>query len=148
MKWKKYPDETPFKMEGTCCECLCRGISAATKSRHYYVCQWVWFNDVKGFYYNGNEFNAQCVDGEFEWVYVEQLEKVSNCVDNFMYYMCNRWCHEEAVRLFGENLGNHIWEKWVDIVRFGCGDQLTFYANIDKECRKKLGNRANEIYDK
>lgn len=65
-----------------------------------------------------------------------------------MYYMFNRWCRDEAVKIYGTNLGNHVWQKWVDVVRFGDGDQLRFYANLDNECRRKLIDRANEIYDK
>lgn len=71
-----------------------------------------------------------------------------NEVTNFMYYMFNRWSLTESKLIYGESLGSHIWGKWNEVVRFGDGDQLRFYANLDKECRQKLVDRANEIYNK
>lgn len=69
-----------------------------------------------------------------------------NEVTRFMWYMFNKWCKNEAIRIFGENLGNHIWDKWSEIIRFGCGDNLYFYAQLDNDCRQKLVDRANEVY--
>ena len=69
-----------------------------------------------------------------------------NEIKNFGYYLFNRWCLEESVKLFGENLGNHIWQKWHSVVREGCGDQLFWYMNLDANCQKMLSDRANELY--
>ena len=74
--------------------------------------------------------------------------KKNNEVDNFMLYMFNKWCLNECRYLFGNNLGDHIWRKWHGVVREGCGDQLLFYANLDKKCRQKIVDRANELYNK
>ena len=68
-------------------------------------------------------------------------------VDNFMYYVFNKWCMEEAVRNYGENLGMHIFKKW-EVCRIDGGDQLEWYANLDSECRRKLVERANGVYNK
>jgi hypothetical protein len=54
---------------------------------------------------------------------------------------------EESKKVFGENLGKHIFEKWVWYRQNG-GDQLVWYANLDSACRRKLVDRANELYNK
>lgn len=65
-----------------------------------------------------------------------------NEVTRFMYYMYNKWSHEEAVRLFGENMGEHIFNKWV-----ACSNrELYFYAELSNEYQQMLVDRANEIY--
>jgi putative hydrolase of the HAD superfamily len=48
-----------------------------------------------------------------------------------MWYMMNKWCLDESKTVYGDNLGEHIWGKWNDVVRFGDGDQLRFYGNLD-----------------
>ena len=63
-----------------------------------------------------------------------------NEVTNFMLYIYNRWNECEARRLFGD-LGAHIFEKYINQ-----RDKLKFYADLDKTCRQKLVDRANEIY--
>ena len=71
----------------------------------------------------------------------------NNEVTNFLYYVFNKWCIEEAVLVFGENLGKHIFEKWVSCRKNG-GEQLEWYASLDPECRQKIVDRANELYNK
>ena len=65
-----------------------------------------------------------------------------NEVTNFMLYMFNKWNESESVKLFGENLGHYIWNKYTN----NYSDKLYFYAELDNECRQKLVDRANEIY--
>lgn len=75
MNWHKYPEETPAKNSSANGEYLVRGIGAVTKRMHYYVCLWVWCEDmpdIRGFFYNGNEFR-QCDKDEFEWISVKEL---------------------------------------------------------------------------
>lgn len=67
-------------------------------------------------------------------------------VDNFMYYVFNKWSEAEAIHVFGDNLGRHIYNKWVWYRENG-GDQLEWYANLDTTCRRKLVDRANEVYN-
>lgn len=72
---------------------------------------------------------------------------MNNEVTNFMLYMCNRWSAEEARTLFGRDLGNHIYGKWLDA--FTMVDRTMFwYSNLDSNCRQKIVDRANEIYRK
>ena len=68
-----------------------------------------------------------------------------NQVSNFMYYMFNRWSREEAILVFGENLGTHIFDKWCHYRENGQGD-LYWYSELDNRCRQKVVDRANAIY--
>ena len=43
---------------------------------------------------------------------LKRKETMNSEVENFMYYMYNRWCLDEAHLLFGKSLGDHIYEKW------------------------------------
>ena len=73
------------------------------------------------------------------------MEKENNYVECFMYYMYNRWCLDESVLLFGENLGNHIYGKWIH--KANTHDQtMSWYGELDKSCRDKIYDRAIEIY--
>lgn len=67
---------------------------------------------------------------------------MANEVTKFMWYMFNVWNEIEAKRLFGENLGMHIYKKWQDNRR----DSLYWYALLDNDCRKTLVDRSNEYY--
>lgn len=65
-----------------------------------------------------------------------------NEVTNFMFYMFNVWNEKESIKLFGEDLGKHIFAKWVDYHR----DDLRWYGSLDNECRQKIVDSANEYY--
>lgn len=79
---------------------------------------------------------------------LQKDSKGHNLVTYFMWYMMNRWNINEAIVIFGEDLGKHIHSKWVEVIDYGDGDQLRFYANLDTVCRNKLVARSLEIYDK
>lgn len=64
-----------------------------------------------------------------------------NEVTHFMFYMLNNWCQSEAIHVFGNNLGNHIFEKWVHY-----HNDLRWYSELDTSCKNKLVKRANELY--
>ena len=66
-----------------------------------------------------------------------------NTVTNFMYYIYNRWNEYEAEKIFGKDLGKHIWNKWINR-----SDSLLWYSELDNGCKDKLVARANEIYGK
>jgi hypothetical protein len=71
----------------------------------------------------------------------------NNEVTNFMLYMYNMWSEKESQILFGENLGKYIYDKWID--SFSCSDRTMYwYSNLDNECRRKIVDRANELYNK
>lgn len=68
-----------------------------------------------------------------------------NDVECFMYYMYNKWCLEESISLFGENLGKHIFNKWCDLSN--TSDQtMLWYGELDKVCRNKVYERALSVY--
>ena len=66
---------------------------------------------------------------------------MTNTVTKFMWYMFNKWSLKEATTLFGDNLGKHIFTKWLDD-----NDDLFWYGSLDIECRDKIVERAKEIY--
>lgn len=63
-------------------------------------------------------------------------------IENFMYYMFNKWSFAESRKVFGENLGEHIYNKWTE-----SSDTLAWFGSLDRECRQKVADRANEIYN-
>lgn len=71
---------------------------------------------------------------------------MNNQVTNFMYYMYNCWNRTEAIDLFGKDLGDHIYNKWLHH-RNGLGD-LYWYSELDNECRSKIVERADATYGK
>ena len=71
-------------------------------------------------------------------------KKKHNEVQNFMYYIFNRWNETECKKVFGDSmLADHIWSKWKDYR----SNPLWWYGMLDNECQQKLVDRANEIYD-
>ena len=77
---------------------------------------------------------------------VQVDEKGVNIVTVFMYYIFNKWNYDEAVIIFGENLGKHIYKKWVQCRNINY-DQLGWYADLDTTCRNKLVQRAIDTYE-
>lgn len=67
-------------------------------------------------------------------------------VENFMYYMYNKWCLNEAHLLFGESLGDHIFNKWFGKREYSHDITMSWFADLDKKCRQKIVDRANELY--
>jgi hypothetical protein len=72
----------------------------------------------------------------------------NNEVTNFLFYVYNKWSKEESVRLFGNDLGNHIFNKWVEKHEYSNDITMSWYADLDKKCRQKIVDRANELYNK
>lgn len=62
-------------------------------------------------------------------------------VEAFGYYMYNKWNQYEANVVFGENLGSHIFDKWINN-----RDVMMFFMNLDNDCRQKLVERAEQFY--
>jgi hypothetical protein len=73
---------------------------------------------------------------------------MNNEVTNFMYYIYNKWSKEESVRLFGNDLGNHIFNAWVGKHEYSNDITMSWYADLDNECRRKIVDRANDLYNK
>ena len=69
-----------------------------------------------------------------------------NEVECFMYYMFNKWDKSESIRLFGENLGLHVFGKWVAKGENTHDQTMSWYADLDKGLRDKLLNRSIELY--
>ena len=70
-------------------------------------------------------------------------EQARKAVENFMYYMYNKWDEQEAHEVFGNLMGKHLWNKWCS-----AHDELIWFAYLDDENRTKIIERANEVYNK
>ena len=71
-QWHTWPQEKPAT-DREIRNILVKGIGGLDDKLHYWLCMWVWTSDLKGLYYNGNEFNGIAPDREFEWLYVDEL---------------------------------------------------------------------------
>lgn len=71
-----------------------------------------------------------------------------NEVECFMYYMYNKWDIYESIRLFGEDLGHHIFFKFTQKSEYSHDQTMSWYGDLDKKCRDKIYNRAIELYSK
>lgn len=52
----------------------------------------------------------------------------------------------ESKQVFGDSLGLHIYNKWLGKHEYSHDVTMSWYADLDTECRQKLVDRANEIY--
>lgn len=73
---------------------------------------------------------------------------MDNVVTLFMYYMYNKWSKEESIRLFGNDLGNHIFNKWLGKHEYSNDITMSWYADLDNERRQMIVDRAIEVYSK
>ena len=64
-------------------------------------------------------------------------------IENMMFYLFNKLNENESVFLFGNGLGTHLWNKFVN---FGY-DGFKFFGACDSETRDMLVERANKIYN-
>lgn len=69
-----------------------------------------------------------------------------NEVECFMYYMYNKWNLSEAKHVFGEDLGTHIYNKWVGKHEYSHDVTMSWYGDLDTSCRNKIYKRAIELY--
>ena len=56
-----------------------------------------------------------------------------NEVTAFMFYMYNKWSIEESIKVFGQNLGEHIYRKWQQAWEDEHDSNLCFYSQLDEE---------------
>ena len=93
---------------------------------------------------------------DVEWYKLEQIRDedprtkaeaiAPNQVTAFMLYIYNKWCIGEAKKVFGENLGEHLFSKYLH--HRGNLGELFWYSELDNNCRRKIVERAVEIYGK
>lgn len=66
-----------------------------------------------------------------------------NQVSSFLYYMFNAWSLGEAITVFGNTLGHHVYDKYI---RYQ-GNIMVWYSELDSECRDKIVKRAIHCFD-
>lgn len=76
------------------------------------------------------------------------MRTYDNIVSSYFYYMWNYWgTPEECRQVFGE-MSSHFWEKWVSLFKsYSSGAAERFYAELSDDNRRKLVERACQIYD-
>lgn len=70
-----------------------------------------------------------------------------NIVSSYFYYMWNRWSKAECETVFG-NMAGHFWGKWCSLSNnspSGAAERL--YAELSNDARRKIVERACELYD-
>jgi len=70
----------------------------------------------------------------------------NNDIECFMYYMYNRWSMTESKHIFGDDLGLHIYNKWLEKQEYSHDVNISWYGDLDKTCRNKVLERAKELY--
>lgn len=73
----------------------------------------------------------------------------TTAVLNFAIYMSNAWDKTEAIKIFGENIGEHIFNKWVGYAsdRGPTYASLALVYDLDSNNLEKLVERACKLYD-
>lgn len=69
-----------------------------------------------------------------------------NEVTHFMWYMYNHWSITEAKTIFGDNLGEHIWNKWLDSFELSNDHTMYWYAQLDENCRNLIVEHSKTLY--
>jgi hypothetical protein len=67
----------------------------------------------------------------------------TNQVSSFLYYMFNAWSQSEAITIFGNNLGRHVYDQY----QRNNGNIMIWYSDLDYDCRDLLVKRAVALYD-
>lgn len=75
------------------------------------------------------------------------METKNDLITKFMWFMYNRWNQQESVAIFGDNLGQHIYFKYIELVNERNMDILYWYSTLDKTSRMQLINRVEQCYD-
>lgn len=77
------------------------------------------------------------------------MKNRSNETLSYMIYMANRWGKDEAISIFGEMLGSHIWAKYMSYANnysmYDAYSRLVF--ELDTDNLNLLLERATSIYD-
>lgn len=60
-------------------------------------------------------------------------------------YMANRWSREESIRIFGNVMGEHFWDKWYSGDHPDLGTMRLFYQ-MDFSYMQKMFDYIEENY--
>ena len=71
-------------------------------------------------------------------------KEIVKIVDLFFKYMYNVWDYYECIEIFGDDLGEHIWDKWVNYFHQDC---LELWGGLDAHLQEQLINRIMKAYD-
>ena len=73
----------------------------------------------------------------------------TTAVLSYAIYMANAWSMSEAINVYGKNLGEHIFNKWVGYNSNGGPTyaSMKLVYELDNTNLEKLVERANELYE-
>lgn len=73
----------------------------------------------------------------------------TTAVLSYAIYMANAWSQSEAIAIWGENLGMHIWNKWLVFNEtYGThAASMKLIYELDSTNLEKLVERANTLYE-
>lgn len=64
-------------------------------------------------------------------------------LDIFMKYLWNAFDYDECIEIFGDDLGRHIWSKWLDALSMSSlGSPAIFFSMLDKNTCQKIIDAA------
>ena len=78
------------------------------------------------------------------------MEKAFDHIDAYMKFMYNLWTEPMCHSMFGDQLGGHIWNKWMNF-REDQGIEAAIFNMwfaLDHECIDKITNTALIHYSK
>ena len=70
-------------------------------------------------------------------------------VNSYIYFMANHWCLEESIRIFGDSMGRHFYDKWVSYNNRVSSDHATVWLwySMCEEYRQTLLDAAVTYYE-
>lgn len=77
-----------------------------------------------------------------------RLETVKDHIDTYMKFMYNQWTEHICRAIFGAQLGDHIWAKWMGFREDQGVEAAIFnmWFALDHECTHKLLDFALQFY--
>lgn len=76
------------------------------------------------------------------------MDKTSQ-LDCYLYFMWNDWDKDKCLKMFGMDMGEHIWAKWrSSLCNCGIGGAPSaFYSSLDADRRKAIVAAAVAHYN-
>lgn len=78
-----------------------------------------------------------------------RLEAVMDHIDAYMKFMYHQWTEQMCKAIFGAQLGDHIWTKWMGF-REDQGIEAAIFNMwfaLDRECTYKILDMALQYYN-
>ena len=79
----------------------------------------------------------------------DRMELAMDHINAYMKFMYNQWTEQICRAIFGTQLGDHIWSKWLGFREYQGIESAIFnmWFALDRECTYKILNFAFEYYN-